>query len=350
MSKKKPNWNIMKQTLDLDEVMSVLGIHIISKSADEITARCPLPSHTGADTNPSFAINENKLAYNCFVCGGGSVANLVMETQGLEWEEALAWLLPYVAAATREDPTAFSLAIKRKLYFDEEQSEFTMPYFKDSILKPWLDGPFDYYVDRGIPEHWCRVFKLGFDSNYTKYNPKTKEEWHGQAAIIPHFFEGNLVGYQARIVGDKPQGMPRFDNTSNFPKADTLYGYDYACANYLTAGLCQPVYVCESALTADYIVSLEQGPVAVSTFGATVSKEQIHLLRRFPLLVLAFDNDTAGRHATVSVMEALKRHTQVRVMNPVDVEKGDLLDLPREQARKHMRLTFPASLYDYYLG
>src|SRR4051812_48413613 len=118
---KKLNWNIMKQTLDLDEVLSVLGIQVLSRSADELTSRCPLPSHTGADTNPSFAINQKKLAYNCFVCGGGSVANLVMECQGLEWEEALEWLRPYVAAMTREDPTAFSLAIQRRLYFDEEQ-------------------------------------------------------------------------------------------------------------------------------------------------------------------------------------------------------------------------------------
>lgn len=336
---KRLDWNIMKQTLDLDEVMSVLGINVLSKSADELTARCPLPSHTGADTNPSFAINKNKLAYNCFVCGGGSLAQLVMETQGLEWEEALEWMRPYVASLVREDPTAFSQAIKRKLYFDEEQSAATMPYFKPSILDPWIDGPFDYYVGRGIDETTCRQMSLCFDTSYTKHYKG--KEWTGEAAIIPHFFEGNLVGYQARVVGDKPEGLPRFDNTSNFPKAETLYNYDMASHYHRSE-----VYVVESALTAAYCVGL--GHMAVATFGATVSTVQLNLLRRFARVVLAFDSDKPGAKATELVMEALKRQTQVRIMLPVEIDKGDLLDLEPEQARNHMQVTFPASLYRYY--
>lgn len=341
---RKRNWNIMKQTLDLDEVLDVLGVKVISKTADELTSRCPLPSHSGADTNPSFAVNTKKLAYNCFVCGGGSIPQLVMECEGLDWEEALEWLVPYVGAMARNDPEMFSLAIKRKLYFEEEPEAGALPYFKPNVLYPWMDGPFDYYFDRGIPEETCRKFVLCYDSAYTKYNRKTKTEWVGQAAIVPHFFEDQLVGYQSRIVGEKPEGMPKWDNTSDFPKSDTLYNYDRACRDFDKHG---QVFVVEASLTAAYIDSL--GGLAVGTFGATVSDTQMNLLRMFPQVVLAFDNDTAGRIITRKVAEALKKRINVRIMIPLEGDKADLNDLVRGEAHEHMKLTVPASLYDYYV-
>lgn len=337
----KLNWNTMKQTLNLNEVEDALGVTVLTCHHDEDVARCPLPSHKGVDSNPSFAINRNRLVFNCFTCGvGGSIPQLVMEIEGLEWEDALEWLRPFVSSLTREDPTAFLQQIKRTLYYDEEQGPEAMPYFKESILTPWKDGPFDYYEGRGIPEKICRALTLCYATEYTKFNPKTRTEWVGEAAIIPHFFGGHLVGYQARITGDKPLGLPRYDNTSNFPKVDTLYNYGMACDHT------GPVYVVESALTVAYILSL--GGMAVSTFGATVSREQINLLRVFPNLVLAFDNDTPGIQATGKVMDALKKHVNVRIMVKVEGAKSDLLDLPRDQASEHMKLTFPASLYSYY--
>lgn len=344
---KKLNWNVMKQSLDLDEVESVLGINVVSSHNNEDVARCPLPTHKGTDTSPSFSINRDKMAYNCFVCGGGSVAQLVQEIEGLEWTEALEWLVPYVESMTKEEPDEFAKRITEILYFSEEQTPVTLPYFKESVLDPWVNGPFTYYENRGIPEEWCRKFKLGYATHYTKFNPKTKTEWTGEAAIIPHFFEEVLVGYQARITSeDKPLGLPRFDNTSNFPKADTLFGYDFCVANSYRNGW-RPVYVCESALTAVYIASL--GHCAVSTFGAQVSDKQIKLLRRFGTLVLAFDNDIPGRKATRDVMDALIRHVTVEILAPVEGEKSDLLDLDRTAAKEHMTLTVPASLYDYYM-
>lgn len=341
----KLNWNIMKQTLDLDEVESALGISVLTSGDDEDVARCPLPSHAGVDTNPSFAINRNKLVYNCFTCGeGGSLAQLVMEIEGLEWSEALEWLRPYCGSLTKEDPEKFVQHIKRILYLDEEQGPATMPYFKPSVLKPWLNGPFDYYIERGIDEATCRRLRLGYDANYVKYNPKAKQEWHGEAAIIPHFFEGNLVGYQSRIVGDKPLGLPKYDNTAGFPKAETIYNYDMARLTRDTY-----IHVCESALTAAYILSL--GYMAVATFGAQVADEQWRLLRIFKHLVLCFDNDKAGHQCTREGIAALRRHTNLYIIPPVEeVEKGDLLDLTPEHAVEQMKLRVPAHLYDYYLG
>lgn len=333
----------MRQTLDLDAVEQALGIRVVSRSGEEDIARCPLPSHTGGDSNPSFGINRDKLLFNCYACGvGGTIPTLVQQMEGIdEWQEALDWLAPYVEGGVREDPNKFTQHIKRILYLDEEDTPATMPYFNPKVLEAWTDGPFDYWAERGISEITARKLRLGYATQYTKFNPKTHTEWVGEAAIIPHFFEGNLVGYQARIVGDKPLGLPRFDNTSGFPKADTLYNWDRA------RGVSQsPVYVVESAITAAYLWEL--GKVAVATFGAEVSDTQIQLLRGFPKIVLSCDNDRAGELATRRLIKALSRHTVVAVLPPIDGEKADLNDLQPTHALDHMGLEIPAALYDYY--
>jgi hypothetical protein len=187
-----------------------------------------------------------------------------------------------------------------------------------------------------------------------KYDParrrlKMGEEHIGPAIIIPHYFRGELVGWQERWLGDRPEWLPKYTNTEDFPKALTLWGYDTAVK------IPQPVTVVESAMT---VMRLGQaGYPAVGTFGTGISDFQIHLLRGFVRGVwLALDNDPdyinkvgklvrgAGFKARDTLIEELCDYVPLEVVKLVDKEKGDLADLPDDDLHAVMAKRKPAFL------
>ena len=65
---------------DMESVLDRLGIEIISITGDEIKAHCPahLERKGKLDSNPSWSINADTGAHNCFSCHfRGNVHTLV---------------------------------------------------------------------------------------------------------------------------------------------------------------------------------------------------------------------------------------------------------------------------------
>lgn len=314
------NLGVLKRTLDVDLLEEALDLDVIKKMGDEDICRCPLPSHNGYDANPSFSINRSKLVYNCFACGvGGNVIDLVARVLNMDYDEAFRFCQTYGV----EDSPRLSLEERLKNIFVnplEHAPPPPLPRYSRKILVDWLQQYSDYFDQRGINAQSQDRFLLGYDANHQR------GDYIGPAAIIPHFFEGNLVGYQERWVDEsRPKKIPKYTNSSNFPKAETLFAYDQAIGNNS-----MPVLVVESALTAIYLYQL--GYAAVATFGASISDHQIKLLQSFSWgVILSFDNDDAGRRACIHVGERLKRTIPVHVIEVGGEEKQDLNDVPPEK-------------------
>lgn len=341
-------------SIRLDEVLDALGIVVGQITKGEHWSSCPLSTHPGSDVSPSFSINEDSLLFNCFVCGGGPLPLLVKDVETLDsWDAAVSWLLPYSDGETDTDEGHMK---QLERYFEERnhptaprrQRSVEMPFYSPRILermeyaRPELLAKWHITQPETIVHHGIRV-----DPEHTRVF--AKGEYTGPALVIPHFFGGKLVGYQERwLDDDRPKGIPKYTNSDDFPRAETLYGWDDALED---AGLETPVVVVESAMTRARLWEL--GYVSVATFGASVSDQQIRLLRALPAVVLATDNDPdyfdnkgklrrgAGAVNLEKTADSLTDFIPVEILPPVAKEKGDLADIEEEEVHDLYRRREP---------
>lgn len=318
MQDMKQKLDKLKETMDVDVFEDALNIDVVRTVGDEDMCRCPLPSHNGYDANPSFMFNRAQLVYNCFACGiGGTVIDLVARILDVDYEQAYAFCNDY---STQSGVGNFEKKIET-IFKDERTSgaKKVLPLFNVVILEDWVNNETDYYANRNIHADTKMRFALGFDPAHTR------GDYTGPAAIIPHFFDKKLVGYQERWVDEsRPSKIPKYTNTSGFPKKETLFAYDEVTDR-------SPVVVVESALTAVYLTQL--GFSSVATFGAQVTDDQIKLLQNFSWgVILAFDNDDAGNAACDRVVQRLHKTIPTHVIEQYGDSKQDLNDLSPSKA------------------
>lgn len=303
------------ETLRLDEMLDALGLNQGKDYKGKIQMRCPLPSHPGADSTPSFAIMREGLSYNCYVCGSGRITDLVRQLQGYDTdEEALVYMMDFGDASVADESHQKFLKrgaknLKRpekKITLPDRAPD--LPWFNPDLLEPYQQAAVHaapFWNERHISLRVVEDFMLGYDPEYEK------RDYVGPAVIIPHFVRGVLTGWQARwLSDDRPKYIPKYDNTDEFPKAHTIYNYDRARTRE------GPTYVVESTLT---VARLETAQItAVATFGASISDFQIKLLAKLAEegIIVSYDDDEAGDKATNTLIEKLSPRGFVDVIPP----------------------------------
>lgn len=322
-------WWAIKESLDIPEVLDNLGIRVTRVDGNEHFASCPLSSHSGADANPSFSVNDSKMIYSCFSCSGsGTIPSLVMDIEGLDWDAATDWLTEF-ADVVADDPDAFARQIEKNLSESAEVPEGdVLPWFGMKLIKPWVQEPTDWFAERGISLETRERLQMGYDPEHTR------NSYVGPAIIIPHVFQGALRGWQERWLEEpRPVWLGKYTNTDDFPKKFTLYNYDDSIKE-------SEVIVVEGTMTVARLTQL--GYNAVATFGASISDEQWKLLRGFDRVLLGFDNDAAGYKAMKAGIAALKDHTNVWVIDPpTHIQGADLADLKDDAIPKFVDAASP---------
>lgn len=301
-----------KDFIDVDAVAAELGIAETEQSSteDKFTGFCPFPeNHSHGDTTGKFAIFKESKVTHCYACGSRSLLALVMELKELDQDDAEAWLRKHALEDARSDPEFVEDFLNA--FVPKERRRPSLPEFGPGLLEkrfsPLIDHMPEYLEARGISEEIANRYGLMYSPEYRVRgfaNGETQEHV-GPFIIFPHWFRERLVGWQARVVNQNspcqkpsyPSWIPKYKNTSEFPKDQTLYGLDQAIRQK------GPVLVAESAASVMYAQSL--GIPAVGTFGAEPTKRQIKLLAGFQEVVLAEDNDKAGREFTDTLLTSL---------------------------------------------
>lgn len=306
--------------VDVDALEMAIGFAPEATNGIEDKGYCPLPlgMHNNGDTTGKFSINRDKQVYNCWVCGGGNFVKLAMEMNDMTEDQAKDWLRQFTNAESG-DTEAFVSKIAK--IFSEapgrRDMSATLPLFNASVLDKWLVTKHPWLDQRKISAEVASQFKIGFNPAHYRYG------YSGPAIILPHWWKGELVGWQERWLDDsRPEQMPKYTNTDDFPRKETLWGYDYAKEGD------GDVLVVESVPTALYLIGL--GYRAVATFGAKVTEGQTRLLRAFQGgITLCPDNGSAGIDNYTELGDKLRRYIRVTITDP-PVEagpKGDLGDL-----------------------
>lgn len=318
-------YNEYRRRLDARSILTHYGARNCTEQAGgdgttEIVHSCLLdavePHHRNGDANPSACVNVERGQYICYAIGwGGDLLHLI---QKLENKESITLALPVISSlmtGATLSQTGFTDELNR--LFAKPTFSYDPPAYALSMLDPWAFCHPYMTEERGVSPEAQSLLKIGYDERENRI-------------VFPHIFDGKLVGFQKRAIPHRPglwpgteNQMPKYRSSSGFPKAETLYNYDVAKSS-------PHVTVVESPMSVAKAHSLGL-PYTVATFGAKVTDHQIALLRNFSRVTVWFDNDGAGHTGERKLVEALYRHTDVRVVTPDDRDLGDHHD-PREVA------------------
>ncbi|QIG58360.1 DNA primase [Gordonia phage Skog] len=269
--------------------------------------------HANGDAHPSASANIDNKTYVCWSYWGGDIIHFIMKMERFdEVDQALLFAEGFLSGRLIED-TAFRDDLNRRI--KEMTGTSTHGYglyaggnrpsvYSSTVLKPWA-FVHPYIVERGIDIETCRDWQIGWDERENRIT-------------IPHFWNGDLVGWQKRAIPARPgewpgtaEAYPKYRSTSGFPKSYTLFGYDRATSS-------DSVIVVESPMSVLKAAALGLTTPVVATFGAKIGAAQIDLLRRFETVTIWMDGDDAGAMAE----KKLRRELTGRTLLVVDPEPG----------------------------
>lgn len=309
----------LRGSLDAEKfVRETIGASNVSVQGDQVIHSCPLPFglHRNGDTNPSAAFNRELLLFNCLVCGGGDILWYVRNVLDIDSTTALELVSGQVEQRLLTADEFLNRI--RAIWNEEDEISFSMPVYSEQIIRPWLRYS-TYFTDRDISELTQKRMRTGVDVRHRElYEKGSIKEWVEQPRVVmPLFFGGKLRGWQKRRISDEFKLGPKYRSSPGLPKDFTLYGWDNASGD-------ENAYIVESPMTALKMTS--QGfPNVLATLGASVTDDQIDLVRKFDSVHLMFDADPAGLAATEKVAFALRGSCKVWVceMPEPDTDPGD---------------------------
>ena len=197
--------------------------------------------------------------------------------------------------------------------------ELIIPKYSERILDEWIQ-PSEYLFSRGVSYEVQREMKTGLLPPSPEIEKGTNNIILVRRNVLPHFIDNNLVGWVSRRLDDS-QNVSKYKNTRGFPRQYSLYNLNNITQN-------DHCYVVESPMSVLVLKSRGINDV-VATFGASVTDDQIKLLRRFENLIVYMDGDKAGRQGATGVYGRLREYSRVRIIDtPNDEDPATILDIP----------------------
>lgn len=302
-------------------LLAEFGVTSIATTVSgELIHSCCLPfgSHRNGDKNPSASLNYRKLTYNCLGCGSaGGLLWFIAVCRGEDSHEARQWLNNQTGTGNTVMELSALLTILDQIYAKSSSVRPPMPRYHPSALKPWTWQAQHPYLTSGAPEHGVEGRHIPEETLWHFGIGYAPEYYDGsERIIIPLWWEGDLVGWQARRI-DAAGYSDKYRNSPDFPKDRTLYNYSSKHPKGILV---------ESP--ASVLRHYHHQNTLEATFGAKVTDAQIKLLHRHAEgVILWFDNDNAGWEATCHVGEALQPYVPVwTVESPWAADPADLPD------------------------
>ena len=308
-------------------LIDVIGRRVkLTRKGREYLGLCPFHK----EKTPSFTVNEEKGFYHCFGCQAhGSVFDFVMETEGLNFPEAVEKLAAETGMEVpRETPEARENQKQRQNLFDV--TEMATQMFEKALRMPEGKEAQDYLFQRGLSKETIRRFRLGFapTGRHHLRTALARENVDQKLAIAAGLLvepdngdpydrfrnrvifpicdrRGRVVAFGGRIL---EEGQPKYLNSPETPifhKGQTLYGMHLAGP---AARKAETMLVTEGYM--DVIVLAQAGfEHTVAPLGTALTQDQIQLLwkvAREP--VLCFDGDNAGQRAAAKAAKRALSH------------------------------------------
>ncbi len=345
----------------------------LKRAGSNMVGCCPFHS----EKTPSFTVFPATESYYCFGCGaGGDAITFVMQSEGLEYREAVEQLAKMAGVPLEEEQNdrgrtaapavkkdrllAVNKAAARFFYakLQSPEGEYARAYlqkrrFSETTVKRFgigyapagWDGLCKHLQTQGFSELEISTAFLGrtgkSGSMYDLFRNRL---------MFPIFdLTGEVVAFSGRRLNEEDER--KYVNTSDTPvfkKSRILFGLNFA-KNEAQDGL----ILGEGA--PDCIAMHQAGfGNAIATLGTAITGEHARTIARFTKMVyLAYDIDKAGRKATMRGIELLNQvGVDTKIIN---LGEGDSKD-PDEYIKNHgadafrEKLTGSQGQIDYRIG
>lgn len=256
--------------MNVEGVLEILNL-VGKRKGDEVWMPCPFHD----DSHPSFSVNAETGQYNCFVCGGGGLVGLVAKVQNISFSKAKKWLAEaeVAVAGLGQGNEDFLRAIADK---PETSTRLVAPLYTRRI-KNWV-------IQRGFTPETLRRYYCGYSMAL-------------DSLVIP-MLGANALCYRrnpAFTVG------PKYKYTEGFKAHSYLYGWHDLDTS---AG---HIILVEGPLDLLWLRQHGYQNALAILGGGKLGRVQTAMLKDKLLpVVLAFDNDGAGKLANEKVVTQLK--------------------------------------------
>jgi len=313
----------------IDEVRARVGL------ADVIGRRVKLVrrgrEHSGLcpfhnEKSPSFTLNEDKGFFHCFGCGKhGSVFDFVMETEGLNFPEAVEKLaLEAGLQIPEQSPQAAAQAQAQAGLYDV--MELAAKWLSEQLMADIGQGARGYLRDRGVGKQAVEDFRIGYApesrnalKNYLLARQVSESDIVEAGLVIKPDDGGTsydrfrnrlmfpiadrrnrVIAFGGRALGDAKAKYLNSPETPLFHKGRVLYNFAQARPQVRESG---KVIVAEGYM--DVVAMAEGGfPYAVAPLGTAVTEDQLQELWKLAAEpVFCLDGDRAGWSAAIRAAE-----------------------------------------------
>jgi DNA primase len=303
------------------------------------------------EKTPSFMVSPQKQIFKDFSSGiGGNAITFVMEYEKIDFRDAV----KLIAEEHRLDISEYTKNYNySKDFVDEKEKikrmhKLSQDFFVDNLKKS--PKALDYLQkERKLSLQIIESFGIGYapDSNYDLIT-KLKDKWFNeqdlvQASLIKkwqsdyysffrnrimfpiHDTRNNIVGFSARVVD--PNDQPKYLNSSEhaaFEKSKILYWLNFARDGVKIHDM---LVLVEWQMDVIALARLWL-PIWVATCGTAVTSNHIKLMKRYTENVyILFDNDDAGKNATIRALKVAYRENIYPKMILLPKEFKDIDDL-----------------------
>lgn len=300
--------------------------HINDKS--EII-RCACKLHDGTEET-AFAYNTTTNEFFCHSggCGGGDAYEIVKRMENCSFPQAIIKMaqifnvdignmkLSTIKSANQKEQNEWLDLMKKITLVKSTATPFVYPDLEFKEISKF----------RNFTKETLNNFGMTFVPRYPIVRNDGTIYYLHNRLLFPIIFKEVLVGVALRRT--KSNDIQKWSNQC-FDSGIILYNYD-ACLNYLKDNDIDEVIAVEGIF--DVWSFWQQGIYnVVATFGAHITDLQIELLQSLcTTLILAYDNDDAGRTNTTKAIAKLKDKFDLYVIKFAEgTDPGDNNELQR---------------------
>lgn len=305
-------YNILLQKEFYNELFSDLEGNKTSNGGRELIKRCPF---CGKENH--FYISAEKPVYHCFHCNEkGDWINYLQRIKGMDFKEAYYYLAKQAGVTLQDfDEKKYSEANRKselletaqeffiKTLFNEEGKEvlnylkevrgYKEEEIKDMELGAYVDRKKlkKYLLEQGYKEEEINksgLFTAGLGDTHT-------------LAILWRSISGRALGISGRALNNSVS--PKYINSVGLEKVKGFIGFER-----IRKGKTKDVILVEGVLDALRLnADKKTDKPAIALGGTEISKYQIQALEDAGVryLILALDNDTAGKDGTEKLIKLL---------------------------------------------
>lgn len=345
----------------------------LKRAGSNMVGCCPFHS----EKTPSFTVFPATESYYCFGCGaGGDAITFVMQSEGLEYREAVEQLAKMAGVPLEEEQNdrghSSVPAVKKDRLFAVNKA--AARFFYARLQSPDGEQARAYLRKRRFAESTVKRFGIGYAPDRwdalcnhlhgqgfsdleistaflgrTGKNGRMYDLFRNRLMFPIFDLSGEVVAFSGRRLNEADER--KYVNTSDTPvfkKSRILFGLNFAKSEAADG-----LILCEGA--PDCIAMQQAGfGNAIATLGTAITGEHARTISRFAKMVyLAYDIDKAGRKATMRGIELLNQvGVDTKIIN---LGEGDSKD-PDEFIKNHGAAAFREKLtgsqgqIDYRIG